>query len=113
MTLIHWLVSFLAILVASYLVPGFPHASLLSLALLAVVLAVMNVFFKPIISLLTLPLNIFTLGLFSLVVNALLVMLAGMLVPGLGMIEFWPAFFFSIVVSLVTALFGLMAKTPV
>ncbi len=110
MTLIHWLVSFLAILVASYLVPGFPHASLLSLALLAVVLGIINVFFKPIILLLTLPINIVTLGLFSLVVNALLIMLAGMVVPGLGMISFWTAFFFSIVVSLVTALFGLMVK---
>lgn len=110
MTLIHWVVSFIAIVVAAYLVPGVTHDSLLSLALLAVVLGVINVFFKPVIRLLTLPINIVTLGLFSLVVNALLIMLAAMIVPGFDVNGFWAAFFFSIVVSLVTALFGLMAR---
>lgn len=110
MTLIHWVVSFIAIVVAAYLVPGVTHDSLVSLALLAVVLGVINVFFKPVIKLLTLPINIVTLGLFSLVVNALLIMLAAMIVPGFDVNGFWSALFFSIVVSLVTALFGLMAR---
>lgn len=110
MTLIHWVVSFIAIVVAAYLVPGVTHDSLVSLALLAVVLGVINVFFKPVIKLLTLPINIVTLGLFSLIVNALLVMLAAMIVPGFDVADFWAALFFSIVVSLVTALFGTMAR---
>ncbi len=110
MTLIHWVVSFLAILVAAYLVPGVTHDSLISLALLAIVLGVINVFFKPIIHLLTLPINIVTLGVFSLVVNALLIMLAAMIVPGFHVNGFWAAFFFSIVVSLVTAFFGMMTR---
>jgi putative membrane protein len=112
MTLIHWFVSVVAILIGAYLIQGITVTPVAAIVL-AVVLAVINIFFKPIINLLTLPINILTLGVFSLIVNALLIMLAGMLVPGFEVNGFWPAFFFSIVVSLVTALFGLMVKKPV
>lgn len=112
MTLIHWLVSAVAILIAAYLIPGV-QVTLVGALVLAIVLGIINVFFKPIILLLTLPINIVTLGIFSLVVNALLIMLAAMLVPGFHVNGFWAAFFFSIVVSLVTALFGLMGKKAV
>ncbi|MDB5195428.1 MAG: rane protein of unknown function [Parcubacteria group bacterium] len=113
MTLIHWLVSAVAILIAAYLIPGVTITSLVSVLVLAVVLAIINVFFKPIITLITLPINIVTLGIFSLVVNALLIMLAAMIVPGFHVNGFWAAFFFSIVVSLVTALFGMMSRKAV
>ena len=106
MSIIHWIVSAIAILIAAYLIPGVT-VDLLGAIVLAVVLALINVFLKPIISLLTLPLNIVTLGLFSLVVNALLVLLAAMIVPGFAVAGFWPAFFFAIVISLINWLFGL------
>lgn len=109
MSIIHWIVSALAILIAAYLIPGI-DVTLVGALVLAVVLALINVFLKPLILLLTLPINIVTLGLFSLVVNALLIMLAGMIVPGFTVDGFWAAFFFSIVVSLVTALFGGLKK---
>jgi len=109
MTLIHWLVSAIAILIAAYLVPGV-QVTLVGALVLAIVLGIINVFFKPIIHLLTLPINIVTLGIFSLIVNALLIMLAAMLVPGFHVNGFWAAFFFSIVVSLVTAFFGVIGK---
>ncbi len=109
MTLIHWLVSALAIGIAAYLIPGI-EVTLIGALVLAVVLGIINIFLKPIINLLTLPINVVTLGLFSLVVNALLIMLAGMIVPGFTVDGFWPAFFFGIVVALVSALFGAMAK---
>jgi putative membrane protein len=112
MTLIHWLVSAIAILIAAYLIPGV-QVTLMGALVLAIVLGIINVFFKPIITLLTLPINIVTLGIFSLIVNALLIMLAAMIVPGFHVNGFWAAFFFSIVVSLVTALFGMMSKKPV
>jgi putative membrane protein len=111
MSLIHWLVSAVAILIAAYLIPGV-EVSLVGALVLAIVLGIINVFFKPIITLLTLPLNIVTLGIFSLIVNALLIMLAAMIVPDFRVDGFWAAFFFAIVVSLVTALFGVMAKKP-
>lgn len=112
MTLIHWLVSAIAILIAAYLVPGVT-VTLVGALVLAIVLGIINVFFKPIITLLTLPINIVTLGLFSLVVNALLIMLSSMIVPGFHVNGFWSALLFSIVVSLVTALFGMMSKKSV
>lgn len=109
MSLIHWIVTILAIGIASYLIPGIEVTPVAALVL-AVVLGIINVFLKPIINLLTLPLNILTLGLFSLVVNALLIMLAGMVVPGFSVAGFWPAFFFGIVVALVSALFGALKR---
>lgn len=109
MTLIHWLVTALAIGIAAYLIPGI-EVTLIGALVLAVVLGLINMFLKPVINLLTLPLNVVTLGLFSLIVNALLVMLAGMLVPGFVVDGFWPAFFFAIVVALVSALFGAVTK---
>ena len=109
MTLLHWLISAVAIGIAAYLIPGI-EVTLIGALVLAVVLGIINAFLKPIINLLTLPINVVTLGLFSLVVNALLIMLAGMLVPGFTVDGFWPAFFFGIVVALVSALFGAVAK---
>ncbi len=109
MTIIHWIVSAAAILIAAYLIPGVT-VTLVGALVLAIVLALINIFLKPVISLLTLPINIVTLGLFSLVVNALLILLAGMIVPGFSVDGFWPAFFFAIVVSLITALFGGLGK---
>lgn len=105
MNIVHWIVSAVAILVAAYFLPGI-EVTLVGALVLAVVLGLINVFLKPIITLLTLPLNIVTLGLFSLVVNALIIMGAGIFVPGFTVVGFWPAFFFAILVSLITALFG-------
>lgn len=109
MTIIHWIVNAVAIGLAAYLLPGV-EVTLMGAVVLAVVLALINIFLKPLITLLTLPLNILTLGLFSLVVNALLILLAGMIVPGFVVTGFWPAFFFAILVALINALFGMGLK---
>lgn len=109
MPLLNWIVTALAIGVAAYLIPGI-EVTLIGALVLAIVLGIINVFLKPIINLLTLPLNILTLGLFSLVVNALLIMLAGQIVPGFTVDGFWTAFLFGIVVALVSALFGAVTK---
>lgn len=109
MTIIHWIVNAVAIALAAYLLPGV-EVTLVGAIVLAVVLALINIFIRPVINLLTLPLNIVTLGLFSLIVNALLIMLASMLVPGFVVTGFWPAFFFGILVALINALFGMGMK---
>ncbi len=103
--IIHWIVSAAAILVAAYLIPGV-DVTLIGALVLAVVLGLINVFVKPIINLLTLPVNILTLGLFSLVINALLIMLAASFVSGFTVTGFWAALLFSVVLSLINALFG-------
>lgn len=109
MNIIQWAVSAIAIGIAAFLLDGSTVTPVAAIVL-AVVLALINVFIKPVINLLTLPLNIVTLGLFSLVVNALLIMLAAQIVPGFTVDGFWTALFFSIIVSLVTTLFGGLGK---
>lgn len=106
---IHWIVSAIAIGIAAYLIPGVIVTPVGALVL-AVVLGIINIFIKPFITLLTLPINVVTLGLFSLVINALLVMLAGMVVPGFSVDGFWAAFFFAIVLALVNAVFNAMSR---
>src|SRR6185503_1342473 len=78
---LHWLVATIAIIIAAYLIPSV-SVNLPGAIVLAIVLGIINLFVRPVITLLTLPLTIFTLGLFSLVINALLVWLAGAIVPG-------------------------------
>jgi putative membrane protein len=104
-TLIHWIVSTVAILIAAYLIPGVT-VTLVGALVLAIVLGVINLFVKPILLLLTLPLTIITLGLFSLVLNALLIMLAASIVPGFTVSGFWAAFIFGVVLALVNAVFN-------
>ncbi len=112
MNIKHWIVSALAIGITAYLLPG-ASVTLLGAVILAVVLGVINVFIKPVVSLLTLPLTIVTLGIFSLVVNALFIILAAKVVPGFTIAGFWTAFFFSIILSLVNALFGVNRKEDI
>ena len=70
----------------------------------AVVLAVLNVFVKPLIILLTLPVTILTLGLFLFVINALVVLLASRFVDGITVASFWWALLFSLILSVVTSI---------
>jgi putative membrane protein len=104
MKISHWILTTLSILIAAYLIPGVT-TTLLGAVIFAVVLGVLNLFIKPIINILTLPITIITLGLFSLVINALLILGASKIVPDFSVTGFWSAFFFSIIVSLINALF--------
>ena len=98
--LITWLVSALVILVAAYLLPGIHVASFLTALVLALVLGILNAILKPILLILTLPINVLTLGLFTIVINALLIMLAATIVPGFTVANFGWAVLFSILISL-------------
>ncbi len=102
--IIHWIVSAIAILIAAYLIPGV-FVNVIGALILAVVIGLINAFLRPIITILTLPINILTLGLFSLVINALLIMLADYLIADFSVNGFWNAFFFALVLSLINALF--------
>lgn len=103
-TLSHWIISAIAIGVAAYLLPGV-EVTVLGALVLAIVLAVINVFIKPIVFILTLPITIITIGLFSLVINGLLILLAAYVVPGFAVAGFWSAFFFAIILSLINMVF--------
>ena len=106
MNIFHWIVSAIAVGIAAYLVPG-AEVTLLGACILAVVWGLINTFVKPVITILTLPITIVTLGFFSLVVNALLMLLADTFIPGFSVSGFWSAFFFAILLSLINTLFGI------
>ena len=94
----------MAIGIAAYLVPG-ATVTLIGALILAVVLAALNLLIRPILLVLTLPITILTLGLFSLVINAFLVWLAAAIVPGFSILDFWSALFFAAVLAVVNWVF--------
>lgn len=104
-----WIISTIIILLAAYLLPGV-STTLLGAAVFAIVMGVINAFIKPILVVLTLPINILTLGLFTLVINAGLIMLAAKIVQGFSVDGFLSALIFSVIVFLVSSLFGLNDK---
>jgi putative membrane protein len=96
------LVTALAAIIAANLIPGVSINGGLTAIILALVLALLNTFVKPIFILLTIPVTIFTLGLFLLVINTLIIKWASLLVTGFTVLTWWSAFWFSILLSLVT-----------
>ena len=99
-------INMLAVGVAAYLLPGVHIEGLAAVFLLVLVLGVINTFIKPILLLLTLPITLLTLGLFSLVINALMVLLASTIVPGFTVDGFITALLFSIITSFTTSVLG-------
>jgi putative membrane protein len=97
----HLVVSAIAIAIAAYILPGVSISGIIPLLVLAIVLGVINTFIRPVLTLLTLPLTILTLGIFSLILNALLIMLAAAIVPGVVVNGFLWALLFGLLISLV------------
>lgn len=99
--LINWLLSALVIFIAAYLFQdkGVHVDNFYTALIIAVVLGIINAILKPILLILTLPINILSLGLFTLVINAALIMLATFIVPGFRVDSFWWAFIFGLVLS--------------
>jgi putative membrane protein len=100
--LIAWLITTIAILLAAYIIPGIRIAGASAAIIGAAILGILNGLLKPILVVLTFPLTIVTLGLFLLVLNALMFLLAGSLVDGFEVKSFWSALLGSLVVSVVS-----------
>lgn len=94
----------ISVYIAAFLIPGVQIDSIQSLIVVAIVLAVVNTFIKPVLVILTLPLTIITLGIFLIVLNGLLILLVDSIVPGFQVGSFLSAVLFSFVVSLVSSL---------
>lgn len=88
-------------MITAYLLPGVFLKSFFVALVVAVVLGLFNTVLKPILVVLTLPINILTLGLFTVVINAGLILLTSNLVDGFSVKGFWVALWFSVVLSLV------------
>jgi putative membrane protein len=99
--LLRWLVSALALILVAYLVPGISVSSLYAALVAALILGLINALIRPVILLLTLPINILTIGLFTLVINALMFWLASSVVKGFYVSGFWAAFWGAIIMWLV------------
>jgi putative membrane protein len=91
----------LAVGVAAYVVPGVEVTGLWGAVAAAVVLGILNSVLRPILLILTIPINLMTLGLFTLVINIVMILLTAKIVPGFEVAGFWAAFSFSIVLWLV------------
>lgn len=89
----------LVLLIANFL-PGVHVASFTTAIIVAIVLGLLNLFIKPILVILTLPVTFITLGLFLLVINAVIILLCTNIVGGFAVDSFWTALFFSIILSI-------------
>ena len=98
--LVQWGLTSLSLWVASYIFSGMKFADCGSLLITALLLGFANAVVKPLLILFTLPLTIVTMGLFLLVVNALMLMLVSAVVSGFTISGFWTAFFASIFISI-------------
>jgi putative membrane protein len=99
---IRWLVLTLAIFMAAYMIDGIHVSGFPSAVLAAAVLGVLNAFFRPILLLLTLPLNILTLGLFTFAINAILLMMASGVIRGFDVDGFGAALLGALFISAVS-----------
>lgn len=101
--LVHIIINTIAVFVVSRILPGITLDSFRTALVVAVVLGIVNVFIKPILVILTLPLNLLTLGLFTIVINGLMVMVVDYLVVGFSVENLLWAILFSIAISVVSS----------
>lgn len=100
--------SALTLMLTAYFVRGFKVESFGYAMLASLGIGFVNTLVRPLLMFLTLPLNILTLGLFTFVVNALVLRLAAKLVPGFDIDGFWPAFWGALILSIINTLMGMM-----
>jgi putative membrane protein len=100
--LIRWLTTTAAILAAAYLLDGIQVSSFLTAVIAAAILGILNAFFRPIVLLLTLPINILSLGLFTFIINAVMLKMASGIIPGFSVYGFWAAVFGSFLISIIS-----------
>jgi putative membrane protein len=96
----------LAVFATDYLLSGVLIDSFWTAIIVGLVLGVMNALVKPVLLILTLPITIITLGLFSLVINAVIILLTSALVPGFMVENFWWAALFGLVLSVINWFLG-------
>ena len=101
------LISGVAVILTTYLLPGVQINSFLSALIVAAVLAILNGVLKPFLVVLTIPITVVTFGLFLFVINALIILIASYLIPGFYVEGFWWALLFSIILSLISYLLGI------
>lgn len=100
--LLRWLILTSGIIIASYLLEGIHVSGFVPAFFAAALLGILNALFRPVLILLTLPINILSLGLFTFVINALMLMMVSELVSGFEVHGFWTAVFGSLIISIIS-----------
>ncbi|NLT21591.1 MAG: phage holin family protein [Syntrophorhabdus sp.] len=108
--LLKWLIMAASIIIAAYFIPGVRVGSFFSALWVALFLGVVNVLVRPVLILITLPINILTLGLFTFVINAVLILLASSVIKGFEVAGFWWALLYSVVLSAVNYIINLIVQ---
>jgi putative membrane protein len=99
---LRWFILTASIIVTSYLLDGIHTRGFLPAFFAAAILGILNAFFRPVLFILTLPINILSLGLFTFVINAILLMMVSGAISGFEVYGFWSAVFGSLLISLVS-----------
>jgi len=99
---IRWLVLAAAIMAASYLLEGIEVKGFFPALGAAAMLGILNAFFRPVLLILTLPINILSLGLFTFIINALMLKMASGVIPGFDVRGFWTALFGALIITLIS-----------
>ena len=99
---IRWLILTAAIMFASYILDGIQVKGFFTALFAAAILGILNAFFRPILIILTLPINILSLGLFTFIINAMLLKMASGVISGFQVYGFWSAVFGSLLISVVS-----------
>jgi putative membrane protein len=100
--LLRWSINLLTLVIAGSLISGIRIESLKMGIIAAGILGIVNAVIRPIVLILTLPITLLTLGLFTLVINATMLMLVSEVVPGFVITSFWAAFWGAIIISLIS-----------
>jgi len=108
--LLKWFVLTASILLVSYLLDGIHVDHFLTAVFAAAVLGILNSIVRPILILLTLPINLLTFGIFTFIINAALLMLVSVIIPGFDIDGFWTAVLGSILISVINALLSWLLR---
>lgn len=111
MILLRWIIMAASIMLAAYIIPGVNVKGFFAALWIALFIGIINVLVRPFLILITLPINILTLGLFTFVINAFLILLASSVIKGFEVKGFWVAMLFSIVLSMINFLLGHLLGT--
>jgi len=109
--LLRWILNTLVLMIVSFIVPGIEFSSFWSALITSAVFGLINALVRPILLILTLPVNILTLGLFTLIINALMFWLAGSIVKGFYIQGFAAAFWGALVYWIIVTLINFLEKT--
>ncbi|MFA5725638.1 MAG: phage holin family protein [Candidatus Omnitrophota bacterium] len=106
--LVRWLINALAIFIVAHIVKGIEVSSTPVVLVIALVLGIINAFLRPLVILVTLPINILTLGLFTLFINGALFFFISKIIKGFVITGFWPAFWGYILFSIISFLLSFL-----